>query len=655
MPDTGMVPPPEASDTDESNTTTPTASEISLVSARQKPAYRSSLGRASIDNIPVDVATAHTIIRDEQKRVGLVGLEPYMHYIRACGIRNISMLGCASIAAMCLSVGSSMWLAHWATLNDGDTDDSTRQPLYYLSVYSALGAVQVLSMVVVSAAVWLLCAVNGSKNTHSQLLQCMLRVPTSFFDSTPLGRILGLFSSDQAQIDENLPMFLEIWVMAMLRIAIAMALIVVAMPLSFVFIAPVAYVFIGVQRRFMATSREIRRLVSTGRNSVITCTEEAVHGAMSIRAYGRSAEFEKGCAARNETLMMTWWTHLCTTRWLACRLDLIAATIVLLTNMSLIAALYFVGSLTNGYAGLALTNAIAILGVLNTSVRSFGFVELAMISVERVKDYSRLESEAPEVIEDYRPSESWPEAGTVEFRNYSTRYREGLDLVLKDLSFRVMPNQKVGIVGHTGAGKSSLTLALFRIIEASSGQILLDGHDISKYGLFDVRSRLSIIPQDPVLFAGTIRENLDPFSKYSDEEIWCALDNAHLGDFIRSKDERLEFIVAQNGENFSVGQRQLICLARALLRRAKILVLDEATAAIDNATDAVIQQTIREEFSNCTVLTIAHRLNTVLDSDMILVIDRGRVAEFDSPQNLLRNEDSLFAKLAEEANLAEDE
>ncbi|KAJ2824183.1 hypothetical protein IWW50_003448 [Coemansia erecta] len=261
--------------------------------------------------------------------------------------------------------------------------------------------------------------------------------------------------------------------------------------------------------------------------------------------------------------------------------------------------------------------------------------------------------EAPEVIEDHRPSTLWPEQGMVEFKDYSTRYHEELDLVLKGLSFRVLPNQKVGIVGRTGAGKSSLTLALFRIIEAAGGQILLDGEDISKYGLFDVRSKLSIIPQDPVLFAGTVRENLDPFNNYSDQDIWQALENAHLADVIRGKDERLEFLVTQSGENFSVGQRQLICLARALLKRAKVLVLDEATAAIDNATDTIIQESIRKEFKHCTVLTIAHRLNTIIDSDMILVVDGGKLAEYDTPQNLLENENSLFSKLVEEAKASD--
>ncbi|KAJ1814406.1 Canalicular multispecific organic anion transporter 2, partial [Coemansia sp. RSA 2599] len=258
-----------------------------------------------------------------------------------------------------------------------------------------------------------------------------------------------------------------------------------------------------------------------------------------------------------------------------------------------------------------------------------------MTNYERVIEYYNLQSEAPSVIEDNRAGASWPEQGTVEFNNYSTRYREGLDLVLKGLSFQVKPKQKIGIIGRTGAGKSSLTLALFRIIEAAGGQILIDGEDISKFGLFDVRSKLSIIPQDPMLFAGTIRENIDPFGKYTDLEIWQALEHAQLADFVRTKEQGLEFVVDRGGSNFSVGQRQLICLTRALLKQAKILVLDEATAAVDNSTDEIIQMAIRREFKECTVLTIAHRLNTIADSDRILVIDSGKVAEFDSPTSLL--------------------
>ncbi|KAJ2525075.1 hypothetical protein GGI11_000347 [Coemansia sp. RSA 2049] len=292
-------------------------------------------------------------------------------------------------------------------------------------------------------------------------------------------------------------------------------------------------------------------------------------------------------------------------------------------------------------ARILVTNAVQYLNTANS---------IYMLENGRIVDYGTV-AKANQVIEDNRPKDSWPEQGVVEFKNYSTRYREGLDLALENISFRVMPRQKVGIVGRTGSGKTSLTLALFRIIEAAEGKILIDGEDIFKYGLFDVRSKLSIIPQDPVLFAGTVRENLDPFGSYPDQEIWNALQHAHLAEYIRTKEEGLEFEVMQNGSNFSVGQRQLICLARALLKRAKVLVLDEATAAIDNSTDAIIQESIRKEFKDCTVLTIAHRLNTITNSDMILVLDNGKITGYDTPQNLLDKRDSLFFKLVEEAGI----
>ncbi|KAJ2522373.1 hypothetical protein H4217_000798 [Coemansia sp. RSA 1939] len=385
-------------------------------------------------------------------------------------------------------------------------------------------------------------------------------------------------------------------------------------------------------------------------NAVHT-TEEALCGAESIRAYGQGRRFEKLYSGQIEEYMMASWTYFCTNRWLAIRLDMISACTMFCTATLLVVLQSIVGGISGSQVGLALTYALSIVGVLNVGIRNMSFLELAFISVERARQYSVLLPEANQVIEDNRPKDSWPEQGVVEFKNYSTRYREGLDLALENISFRVMPRQKVGIVGRTGSGKTSLTLALFRIIEAAEGKILIDGEDIFKYGLFDVRSKLSIIPQDPVLFAGTVRENLDPFGSYPDQEIWNALQHAHLAEYIRTKEEGLEFEVMQNGSNFSVGQRQLICLARALLKRAKVLVLDEATAAIDNSTDAIIQESIRKEFKDCTVLTIAHRLNTITNSDMILVLDNGKITGYDTPQNLLDKRDSLFFKLVEEAGI----
>jgi ABC-type multidrug transport system fused ATPase/permease subunit len=247
----------------------------------------------------------------------------------------------------------------------------------------------------------------------------------------------------------------------------------------------------------------------------------------------------------------------------------------------------------------------------------------------------------------------WPEKGLIEFRDYATRYRPGLDLALRDLSFTVAPKEKIGIIGRTGAGKSSLSLSLFRIVEAAKGSILIDGVDISSLRLFDLRSRLTIIPQDPVLFAGTVRENLDPFGAFEDADIWQALQHSHLGEHISKMDGKLNAVVLEGGENFSVGQRQLICLARALLRKTTILVLDEATAAIDVETDSIIQETIRRQFAHCTILTIAHRINTVLDSDRILVLDKGSIAEFESPEKLLQDDQSIFYSMAKEAGLTE--
>ncbi|KAL6447244.1 hypothetical protein ACFW04_001485 [Cataglyphis niger] len=289
---------------------------------------------------------------------------------------------------------------------------------------------------------------------------------------------------------------------------------------------------------------------------------------------------------------------------------------------------------------------------LNWLVRMTSDVETNIVAVERIKEYGDTVQEAPWKNTEYTPPKEWPTNGRVDFKDFKVRYREGLDLVLNGLTFSVFGGEKIGIVGRTGAGKSSMTLALFRIIEAAHGKILIDGIDISKMGLHDLRSRLTIIPQDPVLFSGTLRMNLDPFDCYADEEIWRALEHAHLKSFINNLPNALLHEVTEGGENLSVGQRQLICLARALLRKTKVLILDEATAAVDLETDDLIQTTIRQEFKNCTVLTIAHRLNTILDSDRVIVLDKGLIVEYDSPEVLLRNSSSSFYSMAKDAGLA---
>ncbi|KAJ1743590.1 hypothetical protein LPJ68_000855 [Coemansia sp. RSA 1086] len=495
---------------------------------------------------------------------------------------------------------------------------------------------------------WARCSIESATTIHQNMLSGVMRSPMAYFDVTPVGRILNRFSSDLAHCDIALPYNVIQMVMTVVGISSAVFVISLSAPLVIVFLLLLSVFYLDLQHRYMFTSRETKRLESSTRSPIIAHLQESINGVSTIRAYGQQSRFIFKHEHKIEKHMRACYYNESLGQWLSIRLEAIGSIIMLGTTLSSVATLHYYGIGDPGMVGLAVTYALSLTGHLNMSVKSYTGMENSMVQLERINEFANLPSEAPETLSN-RPAEEWPDQGTVEFKNYSTRYREGLDLAIKDLSFKVKPMQKVGIVGRTGAGKSSLTLALFRLIEAAAGQILIDGQDIAQYGLFDVRSKLSIIPQDPVLFAGTVRENLDPFGKYSDQEIWNALEHASLADFIRTKDERLEFQVSSGGENFSVGQRQLICLARALLKQAKILVLDEATAAIDNQTDAIIQKSIRSEFKQCTVLTIAHRINTIIDSDMILVLDGGRLAEYDTPEHLLQNKDGLFAKLVEES------
>lgn len=355
----------------------------------------------------------------------------------------------------------------------------------------------------------------------------------------------------------------------------------------------------------------------------------------------------------------------CSNRWLAIRLEFLGSFIILFAALF---AVFARESLTPAVVGLSLSYALQTTMIVNFLVRMTADTETNVVSVERIEEYADSKTEASwmlgeivsfdSIITSRRvlylfmfQDKSWPPTGKIEFEDYAARYRDGLDLVVKGISFVVEGGEKVGIVGRTGAGKSSLTLGLFRIIEAAGGKIIIDGKDISKLGLHALRSRLTIIPQDPVLFYGTLRMNIDPFGYYSDEEIWRALDLSHLKAYVKGLQMGLSHEITEGGENMSVGQRQLVCLARALLRKTKVLILDEATAAIDIETDELIQKTIRSEFAECTVLTIAHRLNTIIDSNKVIVLDQGKIAEFESPEILLKDESSIFYGMAKKAGL----
>ncbi|KAJ1853661.1 hypothetical protein LPJ73_002600 [Coemansia sp. RSA 2703] len=591
----------------------------------------------------------------ETKQQGKVDWGIYQTYARACGHRNVAIFGGALLLAAISNILANFWLKNWASSNTkteatGETTEVTFTAVfYYLGVYGLLGMTGAMLTLVQSLYLWTRCAYNASEIIHENLLHGVLRSPMSFFDTTPLGRIINRFSTDIRGCDEQLPRSASVMVSALITVISGILVIGFSMPPMLFLIVPLMFVYRQLQQRYLFSNRDSRRLMTINKSPIFSHFQESINGISTIRAYRQQSRFTEGNEYRLTFYTRAFFTNMALYRWLSLRLETLGNIIVFGTTLFQIVALHFYDYGNAGLAGLTMSYAFEVINSLNWSARSITDVETNMISLERSIEYSQLPPEAPDVIEDNRPAESWPAHGMIEFIDYSMRYRKGLDLVLKNLSFTVLPMQKIGIVGRTGAGKSSLTLALFRIIEAASGKILIDGQDISQYGLYDVRSKLSIIPQDPVLFAGSVRKNLDPFGNYTDQQIWSALEHAHLAELVRSKGEGLDYKVLKDGDNFSVGQRQLICLARALLRHSKVLVLDEATAAIDNETDAIIQQTIRKEFQNCTVLTIAHRLNTVMDSDMILVIDNGMVAEYDTPENLLANRYSIFTSLVSEA------
>ncbi|CAJ0955316.1 unnamed protein product, partial [Mesorhabditis belari] len=457
------------------------------------------------------------------------------------------------------------------------------------------------------------------------------------------------FSLDVDALDVAVPRSLLTFTRTLIVVGEILSVISWTMPFFVASTLPLALIYIAVLRFYVSTSRQLKRLESTTRSPIYSHFQESIQGASSIRAYNVVEKFIDESARRVDENLATYYPSIVANRWLAVRLELVGNMIVLFA--ALFAALFRDSpGLSAGLVGLSVSYALNITQTLNWAVRMTSELETNIVAVERIKEYSETPTEGQNSTQ--KPKDpNWPSEGKVVFKDYALRYREGLDLVLKGINVEIEPNEKIGIVGRTGAGKSSLTLALFRIVEADGGSIYIDDVNISKITLESLRSRLTIVPQDPVLFSGTLRINLDPFSTHDDDEIWRSLQNAHLDSFVGDLPNKLHHKITEGGENLSVGQRQLLCLARALLRKTKILILDEAAAAVDMETDALIQKTIREQFKHCTVLTIAHRLDTVMDSDRILVLDQGNVSQFDTPKVLLAQTNGIFYSMAKDAGI----
>ncbi|XP_015793767.1 multidrug resistance-associated protein 1 isoform X1 [Tetranychus urticae] len=584
----------------------------------------------------------------ENTEIGSVNSKIYFDYFMVIGVKACAATLILIAALHLVGVGSNLWLTAWSEDSlDRFNSNNTALRNKRLIAYAFLGTGQTI-LTFVSRMVLSISVINGACWIHEKMLSRLIRAPMSFFDSTPTGRILNRFSADIDAADTSIGFTLNTLVYQLFSSIAAIIVISMETPLLLIVLLVLGVVYIFIQKVYIASSRQLKRIDGVTRSPVYSHLSESVTGSSSIRAYQATDRFTHKIFKLVDVNNSTSIANLAASHWLAIRLQFLGNIIV---TSTVIFAINARGSLSPGKTAFTLSYASQITGILSTLVHAFSNIENNLVSVERCLEYTKLPVEASWINPTHRPQKDWPSKGNITFNKYSTRYRPGLDLVLKEITCCINSNEKVGIVGRTGAGKSSLTLALFRLIEPIEGTIKIDDEDITQLGLHDLRSRLTVIPQDPVLFSGSFRRNFDPFEKYADHEIYNAIEQANLKDFVASLDNGLDHEVTEGGDNLSVGQRQLVCLARALLRKSKILVLDEATAAVDVETDELIQQTIREQFKDCTIVTIAHRLNTILDYDKIIVMDKGQIIEHDSPENLLKNDKSVFYSMAKDAKL----
>ncbi|CEF61191.1 ATP-binding cassette sub-family C member 8 [Strongyloides ratti] len=627
---------------------------LSLISSRTS----SIISRKSTQPIN-EIKNNGTLINKEHADTGSVKKTVYFKYFKATKYYFAFMFIFGYLIYNGLQLGRSLWLSAWSDdydiiANNGTINPSGTTLGVRLGVYASFGVMESLGFVF-SLLALIFGGLSASRNLHSPVLYNIMRSPMSFFDTTPIGRILNRFGKDIDVIDINLPMSFRYFVMCICQILVSIVIIVITTPIFASAIPPLLFIYGFSLKLYVPTSRQLKRLESVNRSPIYSHFGETIQGASTIRGFGKIMRFIQTSNAKLDRFIKIKYLSLCANRWVAIRLEFIGNCILLFTVIFSTISKELGWITSAGLIAVSITYSMNITEVLNFAVRQISELETNIVSVERLIEYCNTETD-PEWRNDEGAkycSTNWPNKGEIIFSNYSTRYRKDLDLVVKNINIHINGGEKIGIVGRTGAGKSSLTLALFRMIEPADGTIIIDNVDITKIGLHDLRSHITVIPQDPVLFSGTLRFNLNPFNIYSDEEIWSSLEKAHLKNFALSNAEGLDFIVSEGGSNISVGTCQLICLARAILRKSKILILDEATAAIDYHTDQLIQNTIRKEFSSSTVLAIAHRLNTILDYDKIIVLDKGQVVEFDTPSNLLKDKNSTFYSMAQDAKLKE--
>ncbi|XVE73311.1 hypothetical protein DITRI_Ditri11bG0107500 [Diplodiscus trichospermus] len=587
---------------------------MELVEAGNNIPGDSYLGDANGENKSQDHSKSHKgdsrLIKDEERETGKVSLRVYKMYCSEA----FGWWGVAAVLLLSISWQASLMAGdYWLSYETSAERALSFNPSLFISVYAIIAAASVVLLVFRAFFVTLM-GLKTAQIFFRQILQSILHAPMCFFDTTPSGRILSRASTDQTNVD--------IFVPFIMGITIAM------------------YVTLGY---YLASSRELTRLDSITKAPVIHHFSESISGVMTIRAFRKEDRFcQENVNRVNSNLRMDFHNN-GSNEWLGFRLELIGSIVLCLSTMFMILLPSSVVRPEN--VGFSLSYGLSLNGVLFWTIYMSCFVENRMVSVERIKQFSSIQSEAPWHIENCLPPPNWSAHGNVELKELQIPSKHSS--CLKGITLSITGGEKVGVVGRTGSGKSTLIQVFFRLVEQTGGKIIIDGIDIRMLGMHDLRSRFGIIPQEPVLFEGTVRSNIDPIGQFSDEEIWKSLERCQLKDVVASKPDKLDSLVVDSGDNWSVGQRQLLCLGRVMLKRSRLLFMDEATASVDSQTDAIIQKIIREDFAACTIVSIAHRIPTVMDCDRVLVVDAGRAKEFDKPSRLLERP-TLFAALVQE-------
>ncbi|GAW05470.1 ABC protein [Lentinula edodes] len=617
-----------------------------LVNAAAVEAMQSKANRVERQGAGVGRLEGKLIVK-ERRTTGSLSWAVYKTYL-------IAGMGWFTIPSIALSIllmqGSQIVNSYTLVWWEGN-QFGWSFPLYEL-LYAVLGIFQAMFTVVLGLAIDMM-STFASKNLHNDGTRAVMYAPMSFFDTTPMGRVQSVFGKDVDNLDIQLPTSMKMTVLLMANVVGSVIIISILEPFFLIAVFVIAFGYQYFASFYRASAREVKRLDAMLRSLLYSHFSESLTGLPTIRSYGEIPRFVRDnkfyIDLENRALFLTVTNQ----RWLAVRLDALGAFLVFFIA---IFSVIGVGGINAAEIGLVLTYATQLTQLLGRMTRQSAELENYMNSVERIAHYSHagyIDQEAPHEIPNHKPPQEWPDRGAIRFNDVCMSYRPGLPNVLHNVNLSIDAGEKIGIVGRTGAGKSSLTLCLLRIVEFS-GLIKIDDVNISEIGLKDLRTKIAIIPQDPILFSGTVRSTLDPFSVYDDVRLWDALRRSFLIEDRQSDDSAtdidessngyitLDTVIEPEGTNLSLGQRSLLSLARALVKDSRVVILDEATASVDLQTDKRIQDTIRSEFQDRTLLCIAHRLRTIIGYDRILVMDAGRVVEFDSPLALFQRDDSIF-------------